>query len=126
VTESAIVLDAGPLIAAERGDGRAIALLMRSLARTVVLLPAGVLAQVWRGGPRQHRLHLLLGDERVEVVPLDRNQALLAGTLCAIAGTSDIVDASVVAIARSVRAAVVSSDRDDLQALDPSLRIVTW
>lgn len=126
MTETAVVtLDAGVLIAAERGGHRAVALLARALERSGLRLPAGVLAQVWRAHPRQHRLHRLLSDERVQVVPLDREEALLIGALCARTGATDVVDVSVVTSARSVGGVVVTSDPDDIAAIDPDLAIIS-
>jgi hypothetical protein len=46
-----------------------------------------------------------------------------AGVLCGRAGTSDVVDACVVLVARRERAVVVTSDVDDLRQLDPGLRL---
>ncbi len=57
-------------------------------------------------------------------VPLGRRAALRAGTLCAAAGTSDVVDASVALCARERGQPVVTTDPGDLRALDPSLVLV--
>lgn len=119
------MLDAGALIAVERGD-RPTALLIevaRQEHREVVV-PAGVVAQVWRGGRRQARLARLLGAREVVVEPLTDAGARAAGVLCGEAGTSDVVDATVVLAARRHRATVVSSDRADLELLDPALALV--
>ncbi|HVA61464.1 MAG TPA: PIN domain-containing protein [Mycobacteriales bacterium] len=122
---SGFTLDTGALIAAERGDKRIIALLDRSARRGIeIAIPAGVLAQVWRADPRQHRLHLLLADDNVEVPPLDRDEALAVGTLCASSGVGDVTDASVVSCARLRQHAVLTSDPDDLQRIDRSLVLV--
>ena len=44
-----LTLDAGALIALERGDRRVVALLREALDRRVrICVPAGVVAQVWR------------------------------------------------------------------------------
>ena len=83
-------------------------------------MPAGVVAQAWRGGTRQARFLRLA---TVTVVPLAEPEARAAGALCGHAGTADIVDASVVICARDRHHAVISSDPDDLAALDPALRI---
>ena len=118
-------LDTGALIAIERGDPRLQALLDEAHAAAAELaVPAGVIAQSWRGGTRQARLARFLRLATVTVVPLDEPQARAAGVLCARAGTADIVDASVVICARDRGHAVISSDPHDLTALDPSLPIV--
>ena len=80
------------------------------------------MAQVWRGGP-QHRLSKLL--KAVEVQPLDVAAARAVGTLLAATGTSDIVDAHVVLVARQHRAVILTSDPDDLRRLDPGATIHT-
>lgn len=119
-----IVLDAGALIAFERGDGRMRALLREALKSQVrLVVPAGALGQVWRGSARQAPLRALLNGPTTTVPPLDQALAEAAGTLCGRTGTSDVIDASVVLVARRERAAVVTSDSDDLQRLDPMLRL---
>ena len=121
-----VTLDTGALIAIERGDPRLQALLDEAQAAGADLaVPAGVVAQAWRGGTRQALLARFLRLATVTVVPLDEPEARAAGALCARARTADIVDASVVICARKRKHAVVSSDPDDLAALDPTLRIVT-
>jgi hypothetical protein len=54
------------------------------------------------------------------VPALDQVLAEAAGLLCGRAGTSDVIDASVVLVARRERALVVTSDVADLHRLDPS------
>jgi hypothetical protein len=118
----AIVLDAGALIAFECGDARMRALVREALkvgARLVV--PAGALGQVWRGAPRQAPLRALVKGPTTFVPPLDQVLAEASGVLCGRAGTSDVIDASVVLVARRERAVVVTSDSGDLRRLDPSL-----
>jgi hypothetical protein len=88
-----------------------------------LVVPAGALAQVWRDGQRQVPLRALCGSRKTEVVLLGRASAEAAGVLCGRTKTSDIVDASVVIVARQERAVVVTSDPDDLRRLDPSLPI---
>src|SRR5579863_718686 len=118
----AVVLDAGALIAFERADPRMRALLREALRRgTRVIVPAGVLGQVWRDGGKQVVLRALLAGPTTEVPPLDRLLAEAAGILCGRRKTSDVVDASVVLIARAKRAIVISSDIGDLLHLDPAI-----
>lgn len=120
-----LVLDAGELIAVERDD-RATAAVIEAARQQhrLVIVPAGVVGQVWRGGGRQARLARLLNARGVVVEPLTDAGARAAGVLCGNAGTRDVVDASVVLAARRHRATVVSSDRADLQVLDPTIRLV--
>lgn len=119
-----VVLDAGALIALERGDGRMTALLEEALrVATRFYVPAGVLAQVWRDGSRQARLAQFLKAPEVEVVPLSTARAKASGELCGLCGTRDVVDASVVVNARELKCAVVTSDAGDLTRLDPRLTL---
>lgn len=69
--------DAGALMAAERNDRRLWALHAGFLAEEVV--PAPVLAQVWRGGSRQASLSQLLAMCLIE--PLTDEQARRVGVL---------------------------------------------
>ena len=110
---SGVTYDAGALLAADRGSQRMQALHRRALESGLVpVVPAGVLAQAWRGGP-QPMLSRLLAGCRVE--ELDEPRARSAGAACALAKTSDVVDASV-AVGGAVRGdVVITSDADDIQ-----------
>ena len=120
-----LVLDAGALIAVDRGDRRVVAILRRSLERELpILIPAGAVGQAWRDGRRQARLARLLGAPQTTVIPLDDRRAREAGQLCGATGTSDVVDASVVLAAKQAHAAILTSDRADLERLDPSARVI--
>ncbi len=121
MTFTGLTYDTGALIAAERGDRRLWALHRRALERgTAPTVPAGVLAQGWRGGPQAQVLRLLSGC-RVE--NLDEGRARSVGTACAAASTYDIVDASVVVGAAARRDLVVTSDVGDLERFRDVLRI---
>ncbi|MEA2932221.1 MAG: hypothetical protein QOI56_1006, partial [Actinomycetota bacterium] len=51
------VLDSSPLVAFERSDRRVVAILARAVHHgDPLVVPAGVVAQVWRDGRRQSRL----------------------------------------------------------------------
>ena len=118
----AVVLDTGAVIAFDRGDARMRALVREALkAKVRLVIPAGALAQVWRGSARQAPSRALVKGATTVVPPLDQVLAEAAGVLCGRAGTSDVVDASVVLVARRERAVVVTSDIDDLRRLDPAL-----
>jgi hypothetical protein len=117
-----ITYDTGALIAAERNDRRAWALHRRELERGLIpTVPAGVLAQSWRGG-LQAQLSRLIGGCRVE--ELDESRARSAGTACGAAGTSDVVDAAVVVGAAIRGDIVITSDPGDLSRLSDALRVV--
>ena len=83
------------------------------------------MAQVWRSPVTQVRLARLFRLDEVEVVPLDEDDARSVGQLLRRAGTADVVDAHVSLVAKRFGAAVITSDPDDLRALDPALDIVT-
>jgi hypothetical protein len=120
-----LVLDAGALIAVERGDRDTAAVIeIARQERRAVVVPAGVVGQVWRGGGRQVRLARLLNARDVLVEPLTDAGARAAGVLCGKAGTTDVIDASVVLAARRLGATVLSSDRADLDVLDPTIPVV--
>lgn len=124
-TVTGTTLDAGALIALEAGGARMRALVARALQHdAAVAIPAGALAQSWRGSARQARIARLLRSTITEIVPLDRRAALAVGKLCARSGTSDIVDASVVLCAQQRGHPVVTSDPHDLRAIDPGLRLL--
>lgn len=118
-------LDAGALIAIERGSRRLLGLLKRALTYGhVVDVSAGVLAQVWRGGARQTRLAHFLRSDGVTVVELDRDTAMAVGALCGAMGASDIVDGHVALHAVQRGLAVVTSDPDDIRAFGAGIQIV--
>ena len=102
---------------------------MRALCRQALasgaqlVIPAGVVAQVFRDRGRQVALRALLASATSRVPPLDQPLAEAAGILCGRSRTKDIVDASVVLVARRERASVVTSDVEDLRRLDPTLQL---
>jgi len=116
-----VVLDAGALIAVDRADRRVIRLLELAEA---VHIPAGALAQAWRNPARQVRLARVVSAASVRIHPLDATLAKAAGQLCAATATSDVVDASVVLVARIVGGVTVTSDPQDLRRLDPNAELV--
>jgi hypothetical protein len=120
-----LVLDAGALIAVERRHRDTVAVIEAArLDGRVLVVPASVVAQIWRDGSRQAILARLLAATDVTVEALTEEVARAAGVVCGSAGTSDVVYASVVIAARRHHATVVSSDRADLIRLDPALAVV--
>jgi len=116
-----VTYDTGALVAAERNDRQLWALHRRALERGHrPTVPAGVLAQAWRGEPQAGLSRLLKGC-RVE--ELDEVLARAAGEACGRAGTADVVDAAVVVGAAARRDLVVSSDRRDLDRLAEGLGV---
>jgi hypothetical protein len=112
---SAVTYDAGALIAIDRGDVAVVARHRQLQRRGVVpVVPAGVLAQVWREGARQVRLGLALRGCRVEA--LDAVVARRVGELAKASGKSDVVDLSVAVSVLARGGVVYTSDPDDLAA----------
>ena len=110
-----VVYDAGALVAAERNDRRLWAdHRVRLEAGVVPVVPAPVVAQVIRS-PRQAQLRRLLRG--CEVLALDEPMAHAVGRLLGRAGTSEVVDATVVTLAITKQAQIVTSDRDDVSQL---------
>src|SRR5262249_922696 len=121
---SGLTLDAGALIAIDKNDRKVVAALRVAVdAKMSITVPAGVVGQVWRDGRRQVRLSRLLGSTQVVVEPLDDNRARSAGQLVGMAGTKDIVDASVVLGAKARGDRILTSDVNDLRRLDPRVHL---
>jgi len=122
-----VVLDAGALIAIERGN-RAVQALLERIKKggTKILVPAAVVAEVWRDGARQARIAKLLAAPETEVVALNDRRARIAGIMLGLAGIGGVVDASVVVCAREHGSdvPVLTSDPGDLGALDGTLAVV--
>lgn len=121
-----VTYDTGALIAAERNDRRMWALHAGLLAEEVApVVPAPVLAEAWRGGPRQANLVRLLSMCTVEWMTED--QARKVGVLVGHSGHHDVVDVTVVEGALRRGAAVVTSNREHIekvgQAAGVTLRI---
>jgi hypothetical protein len=104
-----IVLDAGALIAIDRGDRTLAAAIKREIqSGRVPKTHGGVVGQVWRGSARQTRLAQLLA--LIEVTPLDRQLGRRSGALLAATGLSNVVDAALV---------MLCTDGDLLVTSDP-------
>jgi hypothetical protein len=64
-----------------------------------------------------------LNTSELEVHELDLGDAKAAGVLCGLSGTADVVDASVVLLARRHKAVVITSDPDDIRRVDPTIAL---
>ncbi|MEO7329757.1 MAG: PIN domain-containing protein [Minicystis sp.] len=121
-----MTLDSGALIAFERRERRVLVHLKEAEGRGAALtVPAAVIAEVWRGGPRAARLSLLLAACVVE--PLDDSLARAAGEAIAAVKGSTPIDAIVMASAAARGDRVLTSDPDDLRRLQahfPNVRVV--
>lgn len=120
-----LTLDAGALMALERGDRSTRAIIARADEHgDRITIPATALAQVIRTPIRQVRLMRLCRQPNTDVVPLDRADATAVGALLAESRTADIVDAHVVVCARRAGQAIVTSDPADIARLAPDLTTV--
>lgn len=115
-----LVLDAGAFVALERNERAMwVRLKAEQVNRELPLTHAGVLGQVWRGGPRQARLSQALAG--IDIRPLDEESGKAAGRLLGATGLSDVVDAAVVLLAHDGDE-IITSDHDDLAQLANALR----
>lgn len=113
-----LILDAGGVLALARHDRRARFILSTASQRGYhVVIPAVVVAQVYRPGPRSAGVHRVLKVIRT-VEAADDLLARTAGLLLATTSTTDAVDALVAAHAlASLPSAILTSDPGDLRAL---------
>jgi hypothetical protein len=113
---SALVLDAGALVAVDRDDRAMIARLRAAQRRGLELRSnAMVVAQVWRDPQgRQAQLARLL--RAVDVRAVDRATGRQAGVLLGAAKTGDPIDATVVLLA-SPGDRILTGDPADLTTL---------
>jgi hypothetical protein len=80
-----------------------------------IRVPAVVVGQAWRDARRQVLLARFLVGCRVDPVGLETAKA--TRILCGRAGTSDVVDATVVVMVAATGAVIWTSDPDDIKAL---------
>ena len=112
---STVVYDAAVLVAADRNERRAWAEHKARLEFGIVpLVPAPVVAQVSRSPQRAQLRGFLNG---CAVLSLGESEAHEAGQLLGKTGTTDVVDAVVVTIARRRKAIILTSDPDDIERL---------
>lgn len=111
-----MILDAGALLAWDRADRSAMARLEAAQRHGLDLRTTGiVVAQAWRDrAGRQARLARLL--RAVETVAVDEQLGRRAGELVGAAGTSDPIDATLVAVA-SAGDRVLTTDVGDIKRL---------
>jgi predicted nucleic acid-binding protein len=106
-----VTFDTGVLVGLERRKAGALALLRACrLSRATITIPAGVLAEWWRG---THAAMLDIGA----LEALTPELALRAGALLAQTGKSNAVDATVIASAAQRGDIVVTGDRHDLREI---------
>ena len=117
---TALVLDAGALIALDRNSRSVWADFNAAIESGIVVhVPVGEIGQVWRDDQRQVRLARALKSCRE--VTLDGEAARAAGVLCGQTGTTDVIDASVARVAEKASAqegvVLYTSDVEDLELL---------
>lgn len=108
-----VTYDTGALIAGERNDRRMWVLHAGFMAEEVVpVVPAPVLAEAWRGGPRQASLARMLAGCDIEEMTAE--QARQVGELAGRAAVHDVVDVTVVegAIRRGSDVVVTCNESD--------------
>jgi predicted nucleic acid-binding protein len=124
------VFDAGALIALERRSAFMIGILNEALHGTIeVVLPRTVIAQVWRGTPRQANVGRLVsaGLRRGSPVVIDELTAERAREIGVRIGQTshpDIVDVHVALAAAERGHAVLTSDDADIARVDRDLILV--
>jgi hypothetical protein len=122
------VFDAGAFIALERRSPLLLGILDQALRGTVeVVLPRTVIAQVWRGSPRQTNIGRLISAGRARGGPviideLTAERAKQIGITIGATSHPDIVDTHVAAAERGH--AVLTSDDADIAGVNPGLVLV--
>jgi len=112
---TALVLDAGALIAVDRGDRDMHDKIQDALRiGDPVRTNPNAVAQVWRDGAKQARPARLLRDVKIE--PITREDGYRVGELLGATRTKDVVDATVALLAKSGDE-VYTSDTGDLRKL---------
>jgi predicted nucleic acid-binding protein len=124
------VFDAGAFIALERRSAFMIGILNEALHGTIeVVLPRTVIAQVWRGTPRQANVGRLVGaglrrGSPVVIDELTAERAREIGVKIGQTSHPDIVDVHVALAAAERGHAVLTSDDTDIAKIDRDLILV--
>ncbi|MGH3198307.1 MAG: type II toxin-antitoxin system VapC family toxin [Streptosporangiaceae bacterium] len=124
------VFDAGAFIALERRAPLLLGILDEALHGTVeVVLPRTVIAQVWRGSPRQANVGRLISTGRMRDSPviideLTAARAIQIGVTIGTTSHPDIVDVHVALAAAERGHAVLTSDDADIARVNPDLVLV--
>lgn len=121
-----LTLDTGALLALDHPTKAVLMQARLAAARrrgAAICVPAGAVAQAWRG-PRQVRLARLIKSPDVDIAVMTLSVARAVGSICAATGHSDVIDVHVALCARDRRHAVVTSDPDDIARIDPMLQLI--
>ena len=94
-----------------------------------VVLPRTVIAQVWRGGPRQATAGRLIsagraGGSPVIIDELTADRAKQIGVMIGTTSHPDVVDVHVALAAAERGHAVLTSDDGDIAGINPELILV--
>lgn len=109
-----MILDAGVLVSVDRGEPAAREFLTAAVRAGVDLHTSHpVVAQVWRSSRTQVRLARCLSACTVH--PFDDGRVV--GSLLGRSGTTDVVDAHLVALAARLGDDILTGDADDLTAV---------
>jgi hypothetical protein len=115
-----ITADTGFLVGVERSKQRALLPLKVAIDRKLpISVPVAVVAEWWRGGPRQARIL-----KAFEVEAMTERIAKSAGEAIAAVRGATVVDAIVMASAAARGGVVYTSDFDDLSRLCAHFREV--
>jgi len=109
-----MILDAGPLISADR-NGRALAALMAVALETgeVLRTSQAVVAQVWRSPNQANLAHAL---KAIDIIDNFGNGRQI-GELLQASSTTDPVDAHLAVLARRLREPILTGDTGDFNKL---------
>jgi predicted nucleic acid-binding protein len=111
-----LTLEAGALIAYERGEERIREILAVGYARGFVpTIPAIALAEVWRGDEKDARVARLLKASSIETV--DERLARAAGSLRRTIPGAGTIDTCIAVGVRRRGDAIATSDPDDMRSL---------
>lgn len=120
-----MILDAGPLISADRNRRVFAAVVQAALEDgTTLRTTEAIVAQVWRSSKQANLASALAA---IEVHP-EFGSGRRVGELLAASGTSDPIDAHLAILARRMAEPILTGDIADLKKLAPhaEVRIVAW
>jgi predicted nucleic acid-binding protein len=122
---SALVLDAGALLAIDRNDRDVVAYLKMVRTSGMEFRTTGVVvAEVWRD-PNGRQANLARFLKAVDIKAVDGALGREAGVLLGMAGTNDPADATIAAVANTGDEIMTSDPHDIGQLISVSGRLVT-
>ena len=116
-----LIFDAGVFIAVENPSQRRVVLALVERMQAEGVEPVtndAALAQAWRDPARQVPMAILV--KATTVYPFGDPRVI--GRRCGIAGTSDVVDASLAVLADQLDMTIVTTDPADMARLDVAFR----